>query len=328
MSGSRWAASLRRRIRRRGGRARSTTNRPVDEQRGDRGHPAVERVLGRVLEHEGERIGGGHERQVDERGAAGEEVEGEQRDPDVGQRPVGRLRCPSRRPRPWRSRCRASDDRVEAPSRDAVVGDQEERAEERRRRGRDEQHVVVELRVARHEARRAGRSTAPAPASSAAVRAIIARVAGASTPFSDAFRQRSRSRRGGSMLLLWPMCESFGACGHHMSGSPFPPECAACGSKRQIELRARPRGFHLVTSEIVDAVPELESMSSGHRDRVHAAHVGVADDQRERLTRRAPRLRRLVRPRRPRRRRLLRPHPRGPRRHAGPHQGVADRARR
>ena len=33
--------------------------------------------------------------------------------------------------------------------------------------------------------------------------------------------------------------------------------------QEQIELRARPRGFHLVTSEIVDAVPELESMSRG-----------------------------------------------------------------
>ena len=33
--------------------------------------------------------------------------------------------------------------------------------------------------------------------------------------------------------------------------------------QRQIELRARPRGFHLVTSEIVDAVPELESISTG-----------------------------------------------------------------
>ena len=31
----------------------------------------------------------------------------------------------------------------------------------------------------------------------------------------------------------------------------------------QIELRARPRGFHLVTSEILDAVPDLESMSTG-----------------------------------------------------------------
>jgi secondary thiamine-phosphate synthase enzyme len=33
--------------------------------------------------------------------------------------------------------------------------------------------------------------------------------------------------------------------------------------QRQIELRPRPRGFHLVTSEIVDAVPELESLSVG-----------------------------------------------------------------
>jgi secondary thiamine-phosphate synthase enzyme len=30
-----------------------------------------------------------------------------------------------------------------------------------------------------------------------------------------------------------------------------------------IELRPRPRGFHLVTSEIVDGVPELRSMSVG-----------------------------------------------------------------
>ena len=36
-------------------------------------------------------------------------------------------------------------------------------------------------------------------------------------------------------------------------------------------------GFHLVTSEILDAVPELESMSKGIADAVHAAHVGVAD---------------------------------------------------
>lgn len=33
--------------------------------------------------------------------------------------------------------------------------------------------------------------------------------------------------------------------------------------QRRIELRARPRGFHLVTSEIVDAVPELGSLSVG-----------------------------------------------------------------
>jgi secondary thiamine-phosphate synthase enzyme len=33
--------------------------------------------------------------------------------------------------------------------------------------------------------------------------------------------------------------------------------------QRLIELPARPRGFHLVTSEIVDAVPELGSLSTG-----------------------------------------------------------------
>jgi secondary thiamine-phosphate synthase enzyme len=33
--------------------------------------------------------------------------------------------------------------------------------------------------------------------------------------------------------------------------------------QREIELRARPRGFHLVTSEILDAVPELGSLSTG-----------------------------------------------------------------
>ena len=33
--------------------------------------------------------------------------------------------------------------------------------------------------------------------------------------------------------------------------------------QRKIELRARPRGFHLVTSEILDAVPELERLEGG-----------------------------------------------------------------
>jgi secondary thiamine-phosphate synthase enzyme len=33
--------------------------------------------------------------------------------------------------------------------------------------------------------------------------------------------------------------------------------------QRQIELRARPRGFHLVTAEILDAVPELRTISTG-----------------------------------------------------------------
>jgi secondary thiamine-phosphate synthase enzyme len=33
--------------------------------------------------------------------------------------------------------------------------------------------------------------------------------------------------------------------------------------QKQIELRARPRGFHLVTSEIVDAVPDLARLEVG-----------------------------------------------------------------
>ncbi len=33
--------------------------------------------------------------------------------------------------------------------------------------------------------------------------------------------------------------------------------------QHEIELRARPRGYHLVTSEILDAVPEIESVSRG-----------------------------------------------------------------
>jgi secondary thiamine-phosphate synthase enzyme len=33
--------------------------------------------------------------------------------------------------------------------------------------------------------------------------------------------------------------------------------------QREIELSGRARGFHLITSEILDAVPELESMSRG-----------------------------------------------------------------
>jgi secondary thiamine-phosphate synthase enzyme len=33
--------------------------------------------------------------------------------------------------------------------------------------------------------------------------------------------------------------------------------------QKQIELRPRPRGFHLITSEIVDAVPDLERIEVG-----------------------------------------------------------------
>jgi secondary thiamine-phosphate synthase enzyme len=48
-----------------------------------------------------------------------------------------------------------------------------------------------------------------------------------------------------------------------MSVGAFAPECAAVWIQRQIELRARPRGFHLVTDEIVGAVPELSQLAVG-----------------------------------------------------------------
>jgi secondary thiamine-phosphate synthase enzyme len=48
-----------------------------------------------------------------------------------------------------------------------------------------------------------------------------------------------------------------------MSVGAFAPECRAVWIQRQIELRARPRGFHLVTDEIVGAVPELSQLAVG-----------------------------------------------------------------
>ena len=48
-----------------------------------------------------------------------------------------------------------------------------------------------------------------------------------------------------------------------MPALPIAPECGLVWIQREIELRARPRGFHLVTSEIVDAVPELGSLARG-----------------------------------------------------------------
>jgi len=48
-----------------------------------------------------------------------------------------------------------------------------------------------------------------------------------------------------------------------MSVGAFAPECSAVWIQRQIELRARPRGFHLVTDEIVGAVPELSRLAVG-----------------------------------------------------------------
>ena len=48
-----------------------------------------------------------------------------------------------------------------------------------------------------------------------------------------------------------------------MSACPLPPECDGVWIQELIELRARPRGFHLVTSEIVDAAPDLARFEVG-----------------------------------------------------------------
>ena len=48
-----------------------------------------------------------------------------------------------------------------------------------------------------------------------------------------------------------------------MSVGAFAPECPSVWIQRQIELRERPRGFHLVTDEIVGAVPELSQLAVG-----------------------------------------------------------------
>ena len=58
--------------------------------------------------------------------------------------------------------------------------------------------------------------------------------------------------------------------------------------QRAIRLQPRPRGFHLVTGEVLEALPELRSLRGGHAAPADPAHLGVAGAQRERLARRAP----------------------------------------
>src|SRR5687767_6117948 len=49
-----------------------------------------------------------------------------------------------------------------------------------------------------------------------------------------------------------------------MAGAPpFAPQSRAVWVQKQIVLRARPRGFHLVTDEIAEGVPELRQLSVG-----------------------------------------------------------------
>ena len=205
MRWSLWAASLSRRISAAMWSRTIDTNRPGDEQRGDRGDPAVERVLRRVLEDEGERVGGRHQREVDERGAAGEEVEGEQRRP----RRRGAARtptpCPTRRRRPWRSPCRRRRSGGTPAAGMLSKATRRHGAEERRGRGRHEQHVVVELRLARHEA--AEQADERPGAGEQRGGTGHHRPRGGRLDCRPPTRSASaaRSRRGGSMLLLWPI---------------------------------------------------------------------------------------------------------------------------
>ena len=105
-------------------------------------------------------------------------------------------------------------------------------------------------------------------------------------------------------------------------------ECAgsvrrAMWLQREITLEPRPRGFHLVTREVERALPELSELEVG-LCHLFIRHTSASlTHQRERLARRAARLRDVVRRGRARGLPRLDAHARGSRRHAGPHQGVA-----
>ena len=70
---------------------------------------------------------------------------------------------------------------------------------------------------------------APAPANSAAVRAIIARVAGASTTVLRRVPPAQTLAEGRIHAPPLAYCESFQASRHPMAASTFPPECRGCG---------------------------------------------------------------------------------------------------
>ena len=52
--------------------------------------------------------------------------------------------------------------------------------------------------------------------------------------------------------------------GHYMSGLPLPPECDPnVWIQSEIRFKPRPRGFHLVTDEVVEAAPRLRELEVG-----------------------------------------------------------------
>ena len=99
-------------------------------------------------------------------------------------------------------------------------------------------------------------------------------------------------------------------------------------NQREIRLRARPRGFHLVTREVAEALPELGELRVGLAH-LHLLHTSASLTLNENAS---PDVRRdfeswfdrAVPEDAP----LLDPHRRGARRHAGAHQGLAARRRR
>ena len=65
------------------------------------------------------------------------------------------------------------------------------------------------------------------------------------------------------MLLLFGLPTSPSGLRPPYVRSCFPARMRGVWIQQQIELSPRPRGFHLVTSEIVDAVPDLERLEVG-----------------------------------------------------------------
>src|SRR6185436_7548641 len=123
------------------------------------------------------------------------------------------------------------DDRVERPPRDPVVEDQEDRAEEGRRRGRDEEHLVVELSVAGNEdADEAHHRRGPGQE-----RGGTGHHRPRGGRLDAAFRRVPPAEPLAEGRIHAPplaMCARVpGGCGHLMSALPFAPEWAACGSK-------------------------------------------------------------------------------------------------
>ena len=97
----------------------------------------------------------------------------------------------------------------------------------------------------------------------------------------------------------------------------------------EFALDPRPRGFHLVTREVVSNLPERFERIEAGLLHLHILHLRLARAERERERRRPHRPRVLVQRRRSRGRALLAPHVRGAGRHArsrqvGPDRPVAD----